>query len=207
MVGAFITYERDSDIKKIQAAFSNQDPAQRNQAALSFEPQRPVDPSDIRWKNMQIKSSERMVRGFLVCLTLLGLLYISFLIQVLVSDWRFENARFERIDCGPYKQLNTRSIFQNKAYGAWTEYSVAGQWRADLLDSGNWELEQQADDSLETSPFANGTLACFCDAEQARSGWYTATFADYGYKTRAADGSLSADRVRLEGRLDAQGPR
>jgi len=124
VVGAFITYERDSDIKKIQAAFSNQDPAQRNQAALSFQPQRPVDPSDIRWKNMQIKLSERMVRGFLVCLTLLGLLYVSFLMQVLVSDWRFENERFERIDCGAYKQLNTRSIFQNKAYAAWTEYYV-----------------------------------------------------------------------------------
>ena len=80
VVGAFITYERDSDIKKIQAAFSNQDPAQRNQAALSFQPQRPVDPSDIRWKNMQIKFAERFLRGFLVSLILLGLLYVSFLV-------------------------------------------------------------------------------------------------------------------------------
>lgn len=128
VVGAFVTYERNSDIKKIQAAFdyskSEKNSAQRNQAALSFQVERPVDPSNIKWKNMQIKFSERMVRGFLVCLTLLGLLYVSFLIQVLVSNWRFESERFERIDCGVYKQLNNKSIFQNKAYAAWTEYYV-----------------------------------------------------------------------------------
>jgi hypothetical protein len=77
----------------------------------SFKITRPVDPSNIKWKNMQIKKCERSIRGLLVALTLFALLYLSFLVQVEVSDWRFENIIFEKIDCGVYKEQNNKNIF------------------------------------------------------------------------------------------------
>ena len=111
-MGAFVTYEKNSDIRKIQAVFSREGSGSKdNQEVPPFQVERPVDPSNVKWKNMQIRSTERSVRGLLVCLVLAGLLYVSFLVQVLVSNWRFENQRFERIDCGVYKSLNNKSIF------------------------------------------------------------------------------------------------
>jgi len=80
-VGAFVTYEKNSDIRKIQAVFGGTDKGSGDkQAVPSFQVERPVDPSNVKWKNMQIRSAERSVRGFLVCLVLAGLLYVSFLV-------------------------------------------------------------------------------------------------------------------------------
>ena len=41
-----------------------------------------------------------MVRGLLVLLSLMFMLYFSFLLQVVLNDYRFENKSFEKIDCG-----------------------------------------------------------------------------------------------------------
>ena len=84
MVGAFITYERNEDIKKIQSVFGP-----KKGKTLDIQVERPVDPSNIKWKNMQIKTNERVVRGILVMLTLLTMLYFSFLLQVNLNDQRF----------------------------------------------------------------------------------------------------------------------
>lgn len=78
---------------------------------------------------MQIKLSERYVRGFLVFLTLFALLYFSFLIQVLFSNWRFESQNYEKIDCTEYKTINNKNLFENRAFAAWGEYNIQGQWK------------------------------------------------------------------------------
>jgi hypothetical protein len=90
VVGAFVTYEKNNDIKRIQTQFDRRN-KDNTRPRLDFQVERPADPSNINWKNMQIKLSERFVRGFLVFLTLFALVYLSFLIQVLFSNWRFEN--------------------------------------------------------------------------------------------------------------------
>ena len=48
-----------------------------------------------------------MVRGVLVLLSLMTMLYFSFLIQVLLNDYRFENKSFEKIDCGEINDSKT----------------------------------------------------------------------------------------------------
>ena len=127
---------------------------------------------------MQIKISERFVRGFLVFLTLFALLYLSFLIQVLFSNWRFGNANYEKIDCTEFKTINNKNIFENRAYAAWSEYNMPGQWKEDVQESDDSELET-IDQDLESNPtsaFINGTLSCFCNAEYEKSGWFSTVF-------------------------------
>ena len=84
MVAAFITYETHNDIKKIEKIFGisakNKKTIQKGEQVTDFELDRPVDPSNILWKNMQIKSAEQGVRCFFVILTLACLIYFSFLI-------------------------------------------------------------------------------------------------------------------------------
>lgn len=79
---------------------------------------------------MQIKTPEKVVRGILVLLGLLTMLYFSFLLQVLFNDTRFDNKSFEKIDC---KVLtDSKSLFQTKAYYAWSDFFVKDQWRDGL---------------------------------------------------------------------------
>lgn len=138
-MGAFVTYEKNQDIKKIQQQFDrrnrnnkNLSPEQKASAPLDFQVERPADPSNINWKNMHIKLSERYVRGFLVFLTLFAVLYFSFLIQVLFSNWRFESGNYEKIDCTEYKTINNKNLFENRAFAAWGEYNIQGQWKEDV---------------------------------------------------------------------------
>lgn len=49
IVGAFITYERNEDIRKIQSVFA---PKPGKPTTLDISVERPVDPSNIKWKNM-----------------------------------------------------------------------------------------------------------------------------------------------------------
>jgi hypothetical protein len=95
IVGAFITYESNEDIRKIQSVFG----PKNGKATEDMQVERAVDPSNIKWKNMQIKTNEKFVRGLLVLLSLLALLYFSFLMQVVLNDERFETKSFEKIDC------------------------------------------------------------------------------------------------------------
>ena len=73
--------------------------------------EKPVDPSNIKWKNMQIKKPERVARGFLVTLTIGALLYISFMVQVIFSGWRFENSIYEKIDCAEFNSITSTDEF------------------------------------------------------------------------------------------------
>ena len=111
VVGAFVTYEKNEDIKKVQGVFGGTEKPEEGDGVPPFHAQRPVDPSNVKWKNMQVKAPERKIRGLLVCLTLLALLYFSFLIQVMISNWRFDSETFEKIDCGAYKAQNNKSMF------------------------------------------------------------------------------------------------
>ena len=116
---------------------------------------------------MHIKSSEKCARGFLVCLTLLAILYVfGFLIQVLISNMRFQNTMFEKLDGEYDRAFNNHALFKNKAFAAWSEYNIQGQWRADVISGDDQEFENKIESSeRETSSFINGTLAAFCDSE------------------------------------------
>ena len=81
VVGAFVTYEKNNDIKRIQTQFDrrNKDKTRPRLAKTRFSSRETsaADPSNINWKNMQIpytskkfflwgfgiKLSERFVRG------------------------------------------------------------------------------------------------------------------------------------------------
>lgn len=174
VVGAFVTYEKNNDIKRIQTQFDRRN-KDNTRPRLDFQVERPADPSNINWKNMQIKLSERFVRGFLVFLTLFALVYLSFLIQVLFSNWRFENGNYEKIDCTEFKTANNKNLFENRAFAAWSEYNIQGQWKEEVQESDDANLEQ-IDQDLESNPtstFINGTLSCFCNAEYDKNGWFS----------------------------------
>lgn len=150
-------------------------PGEQVREPLDFQAERPADPSNINWKNMHIKTSERCVRGFLVFLTLFALLYFSFVTQVLFSNFRFENGNYEKMDCTEFKTVNNKNMFENRAFAAWSEYNIQGQWKEDVQESDDSELEN-IDQDLEknpTSTFINGTLSCFCNAEYEKNGWFS----------------------------------
>lgn len=67
------------------------------------------------------------MRGILVFLSLMFMLYFSFLIQVLLNDYRFENKSFEKIDCGEI--TDSRSVFETKAYTTWVDFFISDQYR------------------------------------------------------------------------------
>ena len=92
---------------------------------MDFKVQRPTEPTNIQWQNMHIKSSEKCARGFLVCLTLLAILYVfGFLVQVLISNMRFQNTMFEKLDGEYDRAINNHALFKNKAFAAWSEYNI-----------------------------------------------------------------------------------
>jgi hypothetical protein len=68
-----------------------------------------------------------MVRGLLVLLSLMFLLYFSFLLQVVLNDYRFENKSFEKIDCGEIS--DSKSVYQTKAYTTWSDFFISDQYR------------------------------------------------------------------------------
>jgi len=98
-----------------------------------------------------------MVRGLLVLLSLMFLLYFSFLLQVVLNDYRFENKSFEKIDCGEIS--DSKSVYQTKAYTTWSDFFISDQYRYNLRQPD--ELES----SSTTTSLVNGTLSCFCDQQ------------------------------------------
>lgn len=87
---------------------------------------------------MQIKGPEQTVRCFLVILTLLAVIYASFLIQVSFASWKFNNAIFEKIDCSAQHQGQNRSQIQTMAYSTWNDYYQSGpQAKLDVLAAHN----------------------------------------------------------------------
>ena len=74
VVGAYVTYERDQDIRMISDYYNSR--KQPEDGPLDFKLERPVEPNDIIWENMHIKLSERVVRGILVVLSIVGMLYV-----------------------------------------------------------------------------------------------------------------------------------
>lgn len=103
---------------------------------------------------------------------------------------------YEKIDGDEDKASTNHALFRNKAFAAWSEFNVQGQWRANVL-SGDEDIK---DSTKDTSTFINGTLAAFCDAEESRRGWYATTFGSYAYRSR------TGTTLRGSARLDALGP-
>ena len=101
-MGAFITFNSGQDITKVKDVFGGGQKV--GDLVTDFTLQRPVDPCNVKWKNMHIKGPERCVRGFLVALTLLLMIYFSFLIQVNFNNLKFESDKFEKIDCTAYHE-------------------------------------------------------------------------------------------------------
>jgi hypothetical protein len=130
--------------------------------------ERPVDPSNIKWKNMQIKTNEKMVRGSLVLMSLLTMLYFSYLLQVMLNDSRFENKSFEKINCNSIS--DSRSIEQMKAYSTWSDYFVK-----DKINDAVFQPDELVS-SQNTASIVNGTLSCFCNQQMKKRGWYKTTW-------------------------------
>jgi hypothetical protein len=124
---------------------------------------------------MQIKGPEQSVRCFLVSLTLIAIIYVSFLIQVNFASWKFNSGIYESLDCAAEHQGVNRTQMQSMAFSTWSEYNVNGQFRQDVMASEESQLEP-ANSIQESSSLINGTLACFCDQEVQQRGWLTTVF-------------------------------
>lgn len=130
---------------------------------------------------MHIKCPERSLRSFLVIITLFAILYIfGFMIQTIFSNLRFRNSIFERIDCGIYEGATNRATFRNKAFAAWSEFNIIGQWHQDMSETEESELEKI--DARKTTSIINGTLSCFCESENEKHGFFQTTYGTYNFK-------------------------
>lgn len=116
-----------------------------------------------------------MMRGTCVILTLLAIIYTSFLIQANFASWKFNSAIFETIDCNSHYKNSNRSQMQSMAFSTWSEYNIQGQFKKDVFASEDSQLEPQ-NAIQDTTSFINGTLSCFCDQEITRQGWLTTVF-------------------------------
>ena len=146
-----------------------------------FDLERPVDPGNILWKNMQIKSAEQGVRCFFVVLTLVCLIYFSFLIQANFAAWKFNTAIFESIDCQAQHQGTNRTQMQSMAFSTWSDYNMEGQFKKDIMKQKD-DLDLEPPNAVaDSTSLVNGTLACFCDAETDRIGWLNTVFQRYKY--------------------------
>jgi len=92
LVGAFITYESDQDIRIAQQIFGRKQSI-RESFGESFDATlvRPVDPSNINWKNMHIFSLERFIRKLVVVAVILALGYGIEQMHVSMSQMRMDS--------------------------------------------------------------------------------------------------------------------
>lgn len=80
------------------------------------------------------------MRCFLVILTLIAVIYASFMIQVNFASWKFNNAIFERIDCSAQHEGQNRTQMQAMAFSTWSDYYLQGQSKQDVLaDNGDFD--------------------------------------------------------------------
>lgn len=103
---------------------------------------------------------------------------------------------FEKLDGEYDRAYNNHALFKNKAFAAWSEYNIQGQWRADVISGEDSDFETRIESSTrDTSSFINGTLAAFCDSEYTRIGWWSTTIGSYSYKSKVDLSARGAYRL------------